>query len=177
MAHRGGRRSVDGNSLWNSPATQRPADSIGSPLADASKPDLRVRIPVEQMLRCSIVIPVNLVVRRLDVDGDEPVFVFWPKNGLDKALIDILAPLRKLFSTVTCLTCGHGFCPIESLNLKRTVHPTYQLASFWAKGKTLSMAQMLTCLFWAVLYNKRSKTMVIRLGDSHGKSTAWGGTA
>jgi hypothetical protein len=72
---------------------------------------LGTRLLCEQTLGCGVVIAVNFVNTRPDINGDELVVIFRTKGGADISVIDLLPSPGKLFGAEKRLARNHGFSP------------------------------------------------------------------
>jgi hypothetical protein len=68
----------------------------------------------QQTFGGGIIISVDLIRSRLNVDSHELAIVPRPKVGMDITLIDGLSPLGKLFFAVAWFQHGHGLTPTQT---------------------------------------------------------------
>jgi hypothetical protein len=67
----------------------------------------------QQTFGSGIIISVDLICSRLNIDSHELAFVPRPKAGTDITLIDGLSPLSKLIFAVAWFQHGHGLTPTQ----------------------------------------------------------------
>jgi hypothetical protein len=88
-----------------------------------------VRLTAQQTFGGGIIISIDLIRSRLNVESHELAIVPRAKVGTDITLIDGLSPLGKLFFAVAWFQHGHGLTPMQT---REPSVVAFFLVAFWS---------------------------------------------